>query len=108
MVVLVGDQPLGDSAHGYYDTLVAKFEVDTGRGARAQLQGDMVTAAGSRAATARPWHQLNLAGDQGSTKGNKSVDAVREIIRHPPGHFACLRHRAARSPPIHWRPATAG
>ena len=29
MVVLVGKEPLGEDAHRYYDTLVAKFEADT-------------------------------------------------------------------------------
>ncbi|MBI3692181.1 MAG: MMPL family transporter, partial [Mycolicibacterium aromaticivorans] len=28
MVVLVGDQPLGDAAHRYYETLVEKFNTD--------------------------------------------------------------------------------
>ena len=40
MVVLVGDQPLGEAAHHYYATLVDKFEADTeARGACPRLLG---------------------------------------------------------------------
>ncbi|MFN8070638.1 MAG: RND family transporter [Mycobacterium sp.] len=86
MVVLVGDQPLGDSAHGYYDTLVAKFEADTEHVEHVHnFWGDMITAAGVQSSDGKAAYvQLNLAGDQGSTKGNKSVDAVREIIHDTP------------------------
>ena len=86
MVVLVGDKPLGEQAHRYYDTLIGKFEAD-----KAHIQhvhnfwGDMITAAGVQSSDGKAAYvQLNLAGDQGSTQGNKSVDAVREIIADTP------------------------
>ena len=45
MVVLIGDEPLGDSAHRYYDTLVAKFDDDKKHVEHvANFWGDMITA----------------------------------------------------------------
>ncbi|WP_431239568.1 RND family transporter [Mycolicibacterium aichiense] len=82
MVVLVGDQPLGDAAHRYYQTLVEKFKADSKHVEHVQdFWGDMITAAGVQSSDGKAAYvQLNLAGDQGSTEGNHSVDAVRTII----------------------------
>ena len=86
MVVLVGDQPLAEDAHRYYDTLVGKFEADTKHVQHVQnFWGDPITAAGVQSTDAHAAYvQLNLAGDQGSTQGNKSVDAIREVIHATP------------------------
>ena len=48
--------------------------------------GDLITAAGAQSNDGKAAYvQLNLAGDQGSTVGNESVEAVREDRRrHPP------------------------
>ena len=90
MVVLVGDQPLGDAAHRYYDTLVDELQKDTVHVQHIQnFWGDPITAAGAQSADGKAAYvQLNLAGDQGSTLGNASVEAVRDIVDHtqaPPG-----------------------
>ncbi|MGI9124680.1 MAG: MMPL family transporter, partial [Mycobacterium sp.] len=86
MVVLVGKEPLGDEAHRYYDILVNKFEADTKHVEHvANFWGDMITAAGVQSSDGKAAYvQLNLVGDQGSTQGNKSVDAIREIIHETP------------------------
>ena len=86
MVVLVGDKPLAEDAHRYYDTLVAKFEADKEHVQHVQnFWGDPITAAGVQSSDGKAAYvQLNLAGDQGSTQGNKSVDAVREVIHETP------------------------
>ncbi|MCW1957319.1 MAG: RND family transporter [Mycobacterium sp.] len=86
MVVLVGDEPLGEDAHRYYDTLVAKFDADTKHVEHVHnFWGDPITAAGVQSSDGQAAYvQLNLAGDQGSTEGNHSVDAVREIIAETP------------------------
>ncbi len=69
MVVLTGDQPLGDSAHQYYDSLIGKFEQDTRHVEHVQnFWGDLITAAGVQSSDGKAAYvQLNLAGDQGST-----------------------------------------
>ena len=90
MVVLVGDQPLGDPARTYYNALVAKFEADKKHVEHVHdFWGDAITAAGVQSSDGKAAYvQLNLAGDQGSTEGNHSVDAIREIIHDnpaPPG-----------------------
>ncbi len=86
MVVLVGDQPLGDAAHRYYEILVEKFNADKKHVEHVQdFWGDMITAAGVQSSDGKAAYvQLNLTGDQGSTEGNHSVDAVRTIIDETP------------------------
>ncbi len=86
MVVLVGEDKLGDPAHQYYDTLIEKFERDTEHVQHVQnFWGDMITAAGVQSSDGKAAYvQLNLAGDQGSTQGNESVEAVRGIVHATP------------------------
>lgn len=87
MVVLIGDEPLGDAAREYYTTLVAEFEADSKHVEHVQdFWGDMITAAGVQSSDGKAAYvQLNLVGDQGSTQGNESVEAVREVIHvNPP------------------------
>ena len=86
MVVLVGDQPLGEAAHRYYATLVDKFNADKTHVQHVHdFWGDMITAAGVQSSDGKAAYvQLNLTGDQGSTQGNHSVDAVRQIIHDTP------------------------
>jgi len=86
MVVLIGDEPLGEDAHRYYDTLVAKFDDDKNHVEHVHnFWGDLITAAGVQSSDGKAAYvQLNLVGDQGSTQGNKSVDAIRETIHDTP------------------------
>ncbi len=86
MVVLVGEQPLGESARAYYKSLIGKFEADTTHVEHVHdFWGDMITAAGVQSSDGQAAYvQLNLAGDQGSTEGNHSVDAIREIVEKTP------------------------
>jgi RND superfamily putative drug exporter len=82
MVVLVGEQPLGAEAHHYYDTLIGKLHQDPTHVEHIQnFWGDLITAAGAQSSDSKAAYvQLNLAGDQGSTVGNESVEAVRKIV----------------------------
>jgi RND superfamily putative drug exporter len=86
MVVLTGDQPLDAAAHHYYDELIANLQRDTKHVEHVQnFWGDLITAAGVQSADGKAAYvQLNLAGDQGSTLGNESVEAVRDIVDHTP------------------------
>lgn len=90
MVVLESNKDLGDQAHAYYDGLIAKLAADTKHVQHVQnLWGDRITAAGSQSGDGKAAYvQLNVAGNQGSTLGNESVDAVRKIVdesKPPPG-----------------------
>ncbi|MGB3285227.1 RND family transporter [Mycolicibacter algericus] len=90
MIVIEGDQPLGDEAHRFYDTLVAELERDTEHVQHVQnFWGDPLTAAGSQSNDGKAaLTQVFLAGSQGETLANQSVAAVRDIVEGvpaPPG-----------------------
>jgi putative drug exporter of the RND superfamily len=82
MIVLESDKKLGEEAHRYYDGLVKKLQADPTHVQHVQnVWGDPLTAAGVQSRDGKAAYvQLNLAGNQGSTLGNESVKAVREIV----------------------------
>jgi RND superfamily putative drug exporter len=93
MVVLEGDQPLGESAHRYYDQLVKGFESDTKHVQHVQdFWGDPLTAAGSQSSDGKAAYvQVFLSGNQGEALSLESVDALRDIVAKtppPPGIHA--------------------
>ena len=86
MIVLEGDQPLGADAHHYYDGLIDKLTRDTKHVEHIQnFWGDPLTAAGSQSADGKAaLVQVYLAGNQGESLANQSVDSVRNIVAHTP------------------------
>ncbi len=87
MIVLESDKPLGAEAHRYYDGLIADLEKDTTHVQHIQdLWSDPLTSSGSQSAdNLSAYVQLYLAGNQGETLANESVQAVRDIVAsHPP------------------------
>ena len=82
MVVLENDKLLSEQAHRYYDGLAKKLQADSKHVQHVQnVWGDPLTAAGVQSRDGKAAYvQLNLAGNQGSTLGNESVKAVREIV----------------------------
>ncbi|HYB37623.1 MAG TPA: MMPL family transporter [Mycobacterium sp.] len=87
MIVLEGQQPLGDDARRYYAGLVSELRDDSKHVEHVQdLWGDRLTAAGAQSPDGKAAYvQLNLAGNQGTTLGQESVAAVRNIAgRAPP------------------------
>ncbi len=86
MVVLEGQQPLGDDAHKYYAGLVRALSDDPKHVEHVQdLWGDRLTAAGAQSPDGKAAYvQLNLAGNQGTTLGEESVAAVRNIVKQTP------------------------
>ena len=86
MVVLEGQQPLGDDAHAYYAELVRELRDDPKHVEHVQdLWGDRLTAAGAQSSDGKAAYvQLNLAGNQGTTLGQESVAAVRDIVKRTP------------------------
>jgi putative drug exporter of the RND superfamily len=90
MIVLEGDQPLGADAHYYYDGLIRELSRDTKHVQHIQdFWGDPLTASGSQSNDGKAaMVQVNLAGNQGQSLANQSVDSVRDIVAHsspPPG-----------------------
>ena len=97
MVVLEGDQPLGDAAHKYYDSLIDKLEADKKHVEHIQdFWGDPLTASGAQSADGKAAYvQVYLAGNQGESLANESVQAVRDIVdqSHATTGNQGLRHR---------------
>ena len=90
MIVLESDKPLGAEAHEYYDGLIADLEKDTTHVQHIQdLWSDPLTSSGSQSAdNLSAYVQLYIAGNQGETLANESVEAVRDIVaahKPPPG-----------------------
>ena len=90
MIVLEGERPLGADAHHYYDGLIRKLSQDTKHVEHIQdFWGDPLTAAGSQSADGKAaLVQVFLAGNQGESLANASVDSVRNIVNNtapPPG-----------------------
>ena len=86
MIVLEGDQPLGDSAHKFYDGLMDKLEADKKHVEHIQdFWGDPLTASGAQSADNKAAYvQVYLAGNQGESLANESVQAVRSIVDNTP------------------------
>jgi putative drug exporter of the RND superfamily len=86
MIVLEGDQPLGDEAHRYYAELIRKFKADKAHIEHVQdFWGDPLTAAGAQSSDGKATYvQLNLVGNQGQALANESIAAVRQIVASTP------------------------
>jgi putative drug exporter of the RND superfamily len=86
MVVLEGDQPLGDEAHHFYADLVTKLKADRTHVTHVQdFWGDPLTAASAQSGDGKATYvQLNLAGNQGESLANESIQAVRDIVAATP------------------------
>jgi putative drug exporter of the RND superfamily len=86
MIVLEGQQPLGDEAHAYYDRLIRELRADPKHVQHVQdLWSDRLTAAGAQSPDGKAAYvQVNLSGNQGTTLGQDSIAAVRNIIARVP------------------------
>jgi RND superfamily putative drug exporter len=86
MMVLEGQEPLGEDAHRYYDEILRKLSKDHEHIEHIQdFWSDRLTAAGVQSPDAKSSYVLlNLAGNQGTTFANESVEAVRKVIAETP------------------------
>ncbi len=92
MVLLEGQEKLGDEAHRFYDVLVTKLSQDTTHVQHIEnFWGDPLTAAGSQSADGKAAYvQLNLTGDQGGSQANESAPPCNA------SWTACHRRRGSR------------
>src|SRR5271168_2177466 len=100
VIVLEGQQPLGDAAHRYYDRLIRQLRDDPKHVQHIQnFWGDPLTAGAAQSADGKAAYvQVELAGRQASTLANESVEAVRDIVGRapaPPGVKAYVTGSAA-------------
>jgi putative drug exporter of the RND superfamily len=102
MIVLEGDQPLGDAAHRYYDDLIKRVEADTKHVQHVQdFWGDPLTAAGSQSSDGKAAYvQVFLSGNQGEALSLESVDALRDIIAKTPAPPGIHTYVAGSAPQI--------
>ncbi len=82
MVVLEGQEALGDEAHAFYDEMVRKLEADNAHVQSVQdFWGDPLTATGAQSNDGKSAYvQVKLAGNQGESLANESVESVQEIV----------------------------
>ncbi|MFN3003892.1 RND family transporter [Mycolicibacterium wolinskyi] len=102
MIVLEGDEPLGDAAHKYYDEIIDKLEADKKHVEHVQdFWGDPLTASGAQSSDSKASYvQVYTAGNQGEALANESVEAVMDIVdsvQAPPGVKAYVTGPAAMS-----------
>lgn len=102
MIVLEGQEPLGDDAHHFYDQIVQKLRADTKHVQHVQdFWGDSLTAAAAQSVDGKAAYvQAYIAGDQGEALANESVAAVRHIATEtaaPAGVKAYVTGQAAIS-----------
>jgi RND superfamily putative drug exporter len=78
MIVLEGQEPLGDDTRRYYSELIEKLRADTTHVEHVQdLWSDPLTAAGVQSGDGMAVQvQVNLAGNQGEALANESVAAT--------------------------------
>ena len=86
MIVLEGQNPLGNEAHTYYDQIVKKLDADTKHVEHVQdLWSDPLTGAGAQSNDGKAAYvQVYLAGNQGEALANESVEAVQQIVKSVP------------------------
>lgn len=109
MVVLEGSgehAKLGDAAHRYYEDIIRQLSQDREHVQHIQdFWSDRLTAAGVQAADAKgAYVMINIAGNQGTTEANESVNAVREVVDKtpaPPGVKGYVTGPAALSDDMH-------
>ncbi|KKW63730.1 MMPL family transporter [Mycolicibacterium elephantis] len=106
MIVLEGEEPLGDDARAFYDKIVAALEADTAHVQSVQdFWSDPLTAAGAQSNDGKAVYvQAYLAGNQGESLANESVQAVQDIVAGvppPPGVKAYVTGPAALSADQH-------
>jgi RND superfamily putative drug exporter len=82
MIVLEGQQKLGEAAHRYYERMVQALEADTEHVESVQdFWGDPLTAAGAESADGKAAYvRVHLAGNQGEAKAYESIKAVQRIL----------------------------
>jgi RND superfamily putative drug exporter len=100
MIVLEGQQPLGDDAHRYYDRLIRQLQDDPKHVQHIQnFWGDELTRGAAQSADGKAAYvQLDLAGNPGQSLGTESVEAIQHIVGKtpaPPGVKAYVTGPAA-------------
>ncbi len=86
MIVLEGQQRLGDDAHEYYDRLIRQLRSDTKHVQHIQnFWGDPLTSAAAESDDGKAAYvQITVTGKPGDAVANESVQAVQHIVAQTP------------------------
>ncbi len=100
MIVVEGQQPLGDDTHRYYDELIRQLKSDTAHVQHVQdFWGDQMTQAAAQSLDGKATYvQVALTDPRQGASANQSVEAVRSIVDRtpaPPGVKAYVTGPAA-------------
>ncbi|OBJ69819.1 MMPL family transporter [Mycobacterium sp. 1274756.6] len=81
-IVIEGQEPLGDEAHKFYDSLVRQLRADPAHVQHVQdFWSDPLTAGAAQSADGHAAYvQVNLVGNLGEATGNESVQAIQDIV----------------------------
>ena len=84
MIILEADHTLNAADHAFYDQLVGELKADTAHIQYVMnLWGEGTTAAGVQSADGKAAYVLiRVAGNQGSTESDESIQAVRNAVSH--------------------------
>ncbi len=93
MIVLEGDQPLGEDAHRFYDDMVDKLRADTKHVEHIQdFWGDPLTRVGAQSEDGKAAYvQVYLRGNMGKLSATSQSPRFKNSLRD------CLRRRGSRS-----------
>jgi putative drug exporter of the RND superfamily len=85
-IVLEGDQPLGDAAHQYYDSIIRQLKDDTNHVQHIQdFWGDELTRGAAQSADGKAAYvQVDLAGNPGESLGTEAIETVQHIVGTTP------------------------
>ena len=106
MIVLEGQEPLGDDAHAFYDEMVKKLEPTPSTCSTCRTSGAIRSPPpGAQSNDGKAAYvQVKLRGNQGEALANESVEAVQHIVDEP---AAAARASRPMSPvPPRWRPTS--
>jgi RND superfamily putative drug exporter len=86
MIVLEGQQPLGDDAHEYYDRLIRQLRSDPKHVQHIQnFWGDPLTSAAAESDDGKAAYvQIAVTGKPGDALANESIRAVQHIVAQTP------------------------
>jgi len=106
MIVIEGDEPLGEDTRAFYGDMIAKLEADKKHVQSVQdFWSDPLTASGAQSSDGKAVYvQVYLSGNQGEALANESVEAVQELVagmQPPPGVKVYVTGPAALSADQH-------
>src|ERR1700754_4743584 len=82
-ILFEADHRLDEKDHAFYNEMVAKLRHDEHVQYVMNLWGEGTTAAGVQSNDGKASYTLvRIAGNQGSTQSNESIDVVRDLIAH--------------------------